>query len=269
MADKAPVAANSGDDDIFTYKPPNSRPNKPCGSKFKLNAASIASPTLRNRYVPAFVPRWPAAAASSSSLEVAESITVWLPREIRDGFLVGDADDLVATAATATFSELLPANPVSAQALPDMSNLLHLEKQHVLHNLKQRFDWKLIHTFVGGMLVICNPYALLPHMYAKPVRKYNPNQLLPSLFFLPSPLPHVTVRARYTPAMMRQYHSASLKQLETRQLAPHISWAAALACGAIVATQAISLFIIAIRCIPSARIAGQTRMQVPRRRRVE
>jgi hypothetical protein len=119
-------------------------------------------------------------------MEVAESITVWLPREIRDGLLVGDADDLVATAATATFSELLPANPVSAQALPDMSNLLHLQKQHVrhttllfqcifvtfeqvLHNLKQRFDWKLIHTFVGGMLVIVNPYALLPHMYAKPV----------------------------------------------------------------------------------------------------
>jgi myosin heavy subunit len=105
-------------------------------------------------------------------MEVAESITVWLPREIRDGLLVGDADDLVATAATATFSELLPANPVSAQALPDMSNLLHLQKQHVrhtTHNLKQRFDWKLIHTFVGGMLVIVNPYALLPHMYAKPV----------------------------------------------------------------------------------------------------
>ncbi len=49
-----------------------------------------------------------------------------------------------------------------------MSNLLYMEKQHVLHNLKQRFDWRLIHTFVGGMLVICNPYALLPHMFATP-----------------------------------------------------------------------------------------------------
>ena len=55
--------------------------------------------------------------------------------------------------------------------------------------------------------------------------------------------------------MMRQYDSASLKQLETRQLAPHIYWATALARKAIVATQVISLFNIATRCILSSLTA--------------
>jgi hypothetical protein len=123
--------------------------------------------------------------------------------------------------------------------------MFHLEKQHGMS--RKRFDFKLVHTFVGGMLVVrCCPTCA--HNLFENITQFN--------FY------------RCTPAMMRQYNSASLKQLETRQLAPHISWAAALARGAIVATQAISLFIISIRCIPSARIAGQTRMQVPRRRRV-
>jgi myosin heavy subunit len=140
--------------------------------------------------------------------------------------VLGGNNGLVETILTATHSELLPANPVSAHATQDMSNLLHMDEQHLLHNLKQRFDWQLIHTFVGGMLVICNPYIFLPQMYPPP----------PLSTFLSS---HITRCTRYSPALMLQYDSATLKHLETRQLAPHIYWATALARKAVVATQVI------------------------------
>lgn len=100
-----------------------------------------------------------------------ESVTVWLPPDVVVGVL-GGHDRLVETTVAATYSELLPANPVSAHAAQDMSNLLHMDEQHLLHNLKQRFDWQLIHTFVGGMLVICNPYAFLPQMYPPPLHVF-------------------------------------------------------------------------------------------------
>ncbi len=116
------------------------------------------------RYCPAFVPRWPLARSTEHDMEVAESVTAWLPPDMSDGVL-GGTDRLVETSTTATYSELLAANPVSAHATQDMSNLLYMEAQHVLHNLKQRFEWQLIHTFVGGMLVVCNPYVFLPHLY--------------------------------------------------------------------------------------------------------
>jgi hypothetical protein len=63
---------------------------------------------------------------------------LWLPPEIRDRVLVGDADNLIAIAATATLSELLSANPVRATYVSP-------------GEAAQRFDWKLVHTFVGGM----------------------------------------------------------------------------------------------------------------------
>ena len=51
-----------------------------------------------------------------------------------------------------------------------------MELPHVLHNLKQRFEWQLIHTFVGGMLVICNPSILLYFVngfYISKIGKYK------------------------------------------------------------------------------------------------
>jgi myosin heavy subunit len=155
-------------------------------------------------------------------VEVAESVTAWLPPDMSDGVL-GGTDRLVETPTTATFSELLAANPVSAHATQDMSNLLYMEAQHVLHNLKQRFEWQLIHTFVGGMLVVCNPYVFLPHLY-------------PSLHPANS-LYRLTRSCRYSSALMLQYDSATLKQLEARQLAPHIYCTTAQARKAIIATQ--------------------------------
>jgi len=46
--------------------------------------------------------------------------------------------------------------------VPDCTQILNLSEGTVVDNLKARYDADEIHTYVGSMLVVLNPYKLLP-----------------------------------------------------------------------------------------------------------
>jgi hypothetical protein len=160
--DKA-ISSQAGCDDLFECgKSPFFLPLSP---EHPCTAATQCSKTICCRYFPAIVHSWNSGNPFSNDSDATESIIAWLPTESGDED-VGGTRALAANEVLATHADLLPANPVSAHAIEDMSNLLFTGQQHMLHNLKQRFDWRLIHTFVGSILVICNPYAIVHHMCA-------------------------------------------------------------------------------------------------------
>ena len=55
------------------------------------------------------------------------------------------------------FSQLLQVNPPKFEMCEDMANLTSLNGASVFHNLKVRFQAKLIYTYSGLFCIVVNP----------------------------------------------------------------------------------------------------------------
>jgi myosin VI len=56
----------------------------------------------------------------------------------------------------------LPQNPAHLDGIADMSQLVYLEEDNVLHNMRCRYDDQKIYTNVASILLAVNPYESLP-----------------------------------------------------------------------------------------------------------
>ncbi|MES1920990.1 hypothetical protein MHBO_002595, partial [Bonamia ostreae] len=53
--------------------------------------------------------------------------------------------------------------------VPDMTTLLYLEEDNVIHNLKVRFEKKSVYTNIGSILLSINPYVWIESLYGDKV----------------------------------------------------------------------------------------------------
>jgi hypothetical protein len=76
----------------------------------------------------------------------------------------------------ATSSDVsLPGDNVG---VPDSTQLPKLTEEAVVTNLKKRYDARQIHTFVGPVLVVLNPYRDYPENYSDRIKAVFPTKRL-------------------------------------------------------------------------------------------
>ncbi|XP_051154577.1 myosin heavy chain, muscle isoform X23 [Leptopilina boulardi] len=106
----------------------------------------------------------------------------WVPDE-KEGYLLGEIKatkgDLVSVTLpggeTKDFKKdlLQQVNPPKYEKAEDMSNLTYLNDASVLHNLKQRYYFKLIYTYSGLFCVAINPYKRFPVYTGRCAKMYR------------------------------------------------------------------------------------------------
>ncbi|XP_055702061.1 myosin heavy chain, muscle isoform X20 [Phlebotomus papatasi] len=118
----------------------------------------------------------------------------WVPDE-KDGYLLGEIKatkgDLVTVGLPGgeeknfKKDQLSQVNPPKFEKVEDMADLTYLNEASVLHNLKQRYYYKLIYTYSGLFCVAINPYKRFP-VYtlrcAKMYRGKRRNEVPPHIF---------------------------------------------------------------------------------------
>ena len=57
--------------------------------------------------------------------------------------------------------------------VPDCTQLMQLTDETVVENLRVRYDKDEIHTFVGNMLLVLNPYRQLPIYESAGMEKFR------------------------------------------------------------------------------------------------
>ena len=87
--------------------------------------------------------------------------------------------------------ELGQVNPPKFEKCEDMANLTYLNDASVFHNLKVRFQAKLIYTYSGLFCVVVNPYKRYPiytptvvKLYLGKRRNEVPPHLVSMIFIL-------------------------------------------------------------------------------------
>ncbi|CAG0889215.1 unnamed protein product [Darwinula stevensoni] len=118
----------------------------------------------------------------------------WVPDD-KDGFVLGELKGTKGDMATVGLpggedktlkKDLLQqVNPPKFEKCEDMSNLTYLNDASVLHNLKQRYYFKLIYTYSGLFCVAINPYKRFPIYTNRVVQIYKSkrrNEVPPHIF---------------------------------------------------------------------------------------
>ncbi|XP_066277717.1 myosin-7-like isoform X1 [Branchiostoma lanceolatum] len=96
-------------------------------------------------------------------LFVPEKTEVWVEGEIRatKGDMV-TVETVTKQTVTVKKDNTHPVNPPKFSLCDDMANLTYLHDASVLHNMRERYNHKLIYTYSGLFCVVINPYARLP-----------------------------------------------------------------------------------------------------------
>ena len=61
---------------------------------------------------------------------------------------------------------LMRLNPLVQSTAENLIDLAHLSPVCVVDVLRNRFEWELIYTAVGGMLIAVNPYRDIQHSFS-------------------------------------------------------------------------------------------------------
>ncbi|XP_043470836.1 myosin heavy chain, muscle isoform X32 [Leptopilina heterotoma] len=106
----------------------------------------------------------------------------WVPDE-KEGYLLGEIKATKGELVSVTLpggetkdykKDLLQqVNPPKYEKAEDMSNLTYLNDASVLHNLKQRYYFKLIYTYSGLFCVAINPYKRFPVYTGRCAKMYR------------------------------------------------------------------------------------------------
>ncbi|XP_037042171.1 myosin heavy chain, muscle isoform X14 [Bradysia coprophila] len=120
--------------------------------------------------------------------------TCWIPDE-KEGYLLGEIKatkgDIVSVGVpggeirTLKKDDLGQVNPPKFEKVEDMADLTYLNEAAVLHNLKQRYYYRLIYTYSGLFCVAINPYKRYPvytNRCAKMYRGKRRNEVPPHIF---------------------------------------------------------------------------------------
>ncbi|XP_055686239.1 myosin heavy chain, muscle isoform X17 [Lutzomyia longipalpis] len=118
----------------------------------------------------------------------------WVPDE-KDGYLLGEIKATKGDLVTVSLpggeeknfkkEQLSQVNPPKFEKVEDMADLTYLNEASVLHNLKQRYYYKLIYTYSGLFCVAINPYKRFPvytNRCAKMYRGKRRNEVPPHIF---------------------------------------------------------------------------------------
>jgi len=118
----------------------------------------------------------------------------WVPDE-KEGYVLGEIKatkgDIVSVAVpggetrNVKKEDVGQVNPPKFEKVEDMADLTYLNEGAVLHNLKQRYYYKLIYTYSGLFCVAINPYKRYPvytNRCAKMYRGKRRNEVPPHIF---------------------------------------------------------------------------------------
>ncbi|CAD7085898.1 unnamed protein product [Hermetia illucens] len=118
----------------------------------------------------------------------------WVPDE-KEGYLLGDIKatkgDIVSVGLPGgeekqfKKDQIMQVNPPKFEKSEDMADLTYLNEAAVLHNLKQRYYYRLIYTYSGLFCVAINPYKRFPvytNRCAKMYRGKRRNEVPPHIF---------------------------------------------------------------------------------------
>ncbi|XP_055295507.1 myosin heavy chain, muscle isoform X5 [Sitodiplosis mosellana] len=118
----------------------------------------------------------------------------WVPDE-KEGYVLGEIKatkgDIVSVGVpggetrNVKKEDVGQVNPPKFEKVEDMADLTYLNEGAVLHNLKQRYYYKLIYTYSGLFCVAINPYKRYPvytNRCAKMYRGKRRNEVPPHIF---------------------------------------------------------------------------------------
>jgi myosin-7 len=100
----------------------------------------------------------------------------WIPAKVlvggREDITVEDDEEKLEHTHAANSGLFMPMDESNLQPAPDMVKLGDLHEAALLHNLRLRFQNDDIFTYIGPILVACNPYKAIPMFTPEWVEKY-------------------------------------------------------------------------------------------------
>ncbi|XP_072528322.1 unconventional myosin-IXAb isoform X7 [Salminus brasiliensis] len=120
---------------------------------------------------------------------------------------------------------LLP-QPPAGQHAADLCTLPDLNERTLLENLRGRFRQEKIYTYVGGILIVVNPFRFLPIYNPKYVKMYDNHQLgklEPHIYAVADVAYHAMLQRRRNQCIVISGESGSGKTQSTNFLIHHLT----------------------------------------------
>ncbi|XP_067293099.1 unconventional myosin-IXAb isoform X2 [Pseudorasbora parva] len=120
---------------------------------------------------------------------------------------------------------LLP-QPPAGQYVADLCALPDLNERTLLENLRGRFRQEKIYTYVGGILIVVNPFKFLPIYNPKYVKMYDNHQLgklEPHIYAVADAAYHAMLQRRKNQCIVISGESGSGKTQSTNFLIHHLT----------------------------------------------